>query len=85
MGLVGSINIEPDMVIETEASTGLQAIEQFRKTRPDIILMDIGLPGLNAPAESVTDYPGVHQPARPAGGRQSFRQPALLLPLGGFV
>ncbi len=47
MGLVGSINIEPDMVIETEASTGQQAIEQFRKTRPDIVLMDLKLPGMD--------------------------------------
>jgi DNA-binding NarL/FixJ family response regulator len=47
MGLVGSINIEPDMVIETEASNGQQAIEQFRRTRPDIILMDLKLPGMD--------------------------------------
>lgn len=47
MGLVGSINIEPDMVIETEVSSGQQAIEQFRRTRPDIILMDLKLPGMD--------------------------------------
>jgi DNA-binding NarL/FixJ family response regulator len=47
MGLVGSINIEPDMVVETEASNGQQAIEQFRKNRPDIVLMDLKLPGMD--------------------------------------
>jgi two-component system NarL family response regulator len=47
MGLVGSINIEPDMVIETEVSSGQQAIEQFRRTRPDIILMDLKLPSMD--------------------------------------
>jgi DNA-binding NarL/FixJ family response regulator len=47
MGLVGSINIEPDMVIETEVSSGQQAIERFRRTRPDIILMDLKLPGMD--------------------------------------
>ena len=47
MGLAGSINIEPDMVVETEVSTGLVAIEQFRIHRPDIVLMDLKLPGMD--------------------------------------
>lgn len=47
MGLSGSINIEPDMVIETDVSTGQQAIEQYRKHRPDIVLMDLKLPGMD--------------------------------------
>jgi two-component system, NarL family, response regulator len=46
MGLTGSINLEPDMVVEAESSNGSQAIEQFRKHRPDIVLMDLKLPGL---------------------------------------
>lgn len=47
IGLAGSINIEPDMLVETQVSTGQQAIEQFRKIRPDIVLMDLKLPGLD--------------------------------------
>jgi DNA-binding NarL/FixJ family response regulator len=47
IGLAGSINIEPDMVIEAEASTGLLAVEEFRKHRPDIVLMDLKLPGMD--------------------------------------
>jgi two-component system NarL family response regulator len=47
IGLAGSINIEPDMIVETEASTGPQAIEQFRTHRPDIVLMDLKLPGMD--------------------------------------
>ena len=46
MGLVGSINIEPDMTVEVEASTGQQAIANFRQYRPDIVLMDLKLPGM---------------------------------------
>jgi DNA-binding NarL/FixJ family response regulator len=46
IGLVGSINMEPDMVVEAEASTGPLAIEYFRKHRPDIVLMDLKLPGM---------------------------------------
>jgi DNA-binding NarL/FixJ family response regulator len=46
MGLVVSINLEPDMIVETEASNGLQAIAQFRQHRPDIVVMDLKLPGM---------------------------------------
>jgi len=46
MGLVGSINIEPDMTVEVEASTGQQAVANFRQYRPDIVLMDLKLPGM---------------------------------------
>jgi DNA-binding NarL/FixJ family response regulator len=47
MGLAGSINIEPDMIIETEVSTGMLALEQFRLRQPDIVLMDLRLPGMD--------------------------------------
>ena len=47
MGLVGSLNIEPDMVVEAEASTGRQAIASFRQYHPDIVLMDLKLPGMS--------------------------------------
>jgi two-component system NarL family response regulator len=46
MGLVVSINLQPDMIVEAEASNGPQAITQFRKHRPDIVLMDLKLPGM---------------------------------------
>jgi two-component system NarL family response regulator len=46
MGLTGSINIETDMTVATEASSGQQAITNFRQHRPDIVLMDLKLPGM---------------------------------------
>jgi two-component system, NarL family, response regulator len=45
IGLTGSINLEPDMTVEAEASNGSQAVEDFRKHQPDIVLMDLKLPG----------------------------------------
>ena len=47
MGLVGSLNIEPDMIVATEASTGQQAIDCFRRHHPDIVLMDLKLPDMS--------------------------------------
>jgi len=46
MGLVGSINIEPDIIVEVEASNGQQAIANFRRHHPDIVLMDLKLPDM---------------------------------------
>jgi len=60
MGLAGSINLEPDMVVLAEASSGPQAIEQFRKQRPDIVLMDVKLPGaggIEATAAICKEFP----------------------------
>jgi two-component system NarL family response regulator len=47
MGLSGSINVEPDMMVASEASTGEQAVVTYRKDRPDIVLMDLKLPGMS--------------------------------------
>ena len=38
---------ERDMEFVAEASNGREAIEQFRKHRPDITLMDLQMPGMN--------------------------------------
>ncbi len=60
MGLTGSINLEPDMAVEAEASNGFQAIEGFRKHQPDIVLMDLKLPGtsgIEATAAICKEFP----------------------------
>jgi DNA-binding NarL/FixJ family response regulator len=46
----GSIAIlagQDDFEICAEAATGTEALEQVRKTRPDIVILDIGMPSLN--------------------------------------
>jgi two-component system NarL family response regulator len=47
MGLSGSINVEQDMAVVLEASTGEQAVTAYSKDRPDIVLMDLKLPGIS--------------------------------------
>jgi DNA-binding NarL/FixJ family response regulator len=46
-GLAAVVNAEPDMKLVAEASNGEDAIEKFRIHHPDIVLMDIQMPGLN--------------------------------------
>ena len=38
---------EPGIVVVGEASTGVQAVELARSLRPDVIVMDMAMPGLN--------------------------------------
>ena len=40
MGLTSSLNAEPDLRVVAEADNGLQAIEQFRAHRPDVVILD---------------------------------------------
>jgi DNA-binding NarL/FixJ family response regulator len=45
-GVAALIATQPDMTLIAEASTGREAIEQFRKHRPDVVLMDLQMPEL---------------------------------------
>ena len=40
-GIASLVNAEPDMELVAQASTGREAVEQFRLHRPDITLMDL--------------------------------------------
>src|SRR5262249_28189182 len=46
-GLATIISTEPDMVLVAQASNGVEAIDLFRRHRPDVTLMDLRLPGTN--------------------------------------
>jgi DNA-binding NarL/FixJ family response regulator len=46
-GISGEINAQPDMRVVAEARDGDEALELFRKHRPDVTLMDIRMPKVN--------------------------------------
>jgi len=46
-GISTVINNQPDMTMVGEASNAQEAVEQFRKHRPDVTLMDLRLPGMS--------------------------------------
>ena len=47
LGLASALNLEPNMTVVGEAADGRQAIDAYRKHRPDVVVMDYQLPGLN--------------------------------------
>ena len=46
-GLRSLLEKEPDMEVQAEAENGRHAVELVRKLRPDVVIMDIGMPDLN--------------------------------------
>lgn len=44
IGLISSLNKQPDMVVVAEAEAGLEAIEAYRAHRPDVVILDMRLP-----------------------------------------
>ena len=46
-GIAALVKAETDMKIVAEASDGEEAVQQFRRHRPDVTLMDIQMPNLN--------------------------------------
>jgi len=46
-GIAAMIRSQPDMELAGEARSGQDALEKFRETRPDVVLMDLRLPDMN--------------------------------------
>ena len=46
-GLRALLEKEPDMEIVAEAENGRMAVQMVRKSNPDVVIMDIGMPDLN--------------------------------------
>ena len=46
-GIAALISDQPDLQLVGQASNGLEAIELFRLHRPDVMLMDLQMPGMN--------------------------------------
>ena len=46
-GIAALVASQSDMKLVAEASCGREALEQFRKHRPDLTLMDLEMPEMN--------------------------------------
>src|SRR5262249_34649599 len=62
-GIAAVIHGEADMVIVGEAANGAEAVEMFRKKRPDVALMDLQMPGVNG-IEAIAAIRQEHPQAR---------------------
>jgi DNA-binding NarL/FixJ family response regulator len=58
-GVRGTINREPDLTVCGEAANAMQAVDLFQKLAPDVVLVDITLPGKSG-LELVKDLKAAH-------------------------
>jgi len=62
-GLAGLLAVEPDVEVVGEAGDGAAAVSMARALMPDLVLMDLRMPGVDgaaATAQITDELPGVH-------------------------
>jgi DNA-binding NarL/FixJ family response regulator len=59
-GLRAILSAQPDCTVVAEAVTGREAVEQVRRLKPNLVIMDIGMPelnGLEATRQVLKEFP----------------------------
>jgi two-component system NarL family response regulator len=78
VGVSTIVNMQPDMTVVAEASNGQQAVELFRKHRPDVTLLDLRMPGMGgveAAAAIRAEFPNARMIALTTyGGDEDIRR-----------
>jgi Response regulator containing a CheY-like receiver domain and an HTH DNA-binding domain len=46
-GIAAVLGTQPDMALQAEATEGAEAVELYRRHRPDVVLMDLQMPGMD--------------------------------------
>ena len=64
VGIAAIINARKDMSVVAQAGTGEEAVELYRRYKPDITLMDLRLPGALSGVEAITAIRAIEPRAR---------------------
>ena len=87
-GIAALIGTEPDMSLVAQASSGVEALRQFRATLPDITLMDLqmkGMNGVDAIGAIRTEWPSAKIIVLSTFGGDVMAQRALKAGARGFL
>ena len=87
-GIAAMLANESDMTLVAEASNGLEAVEQFRSSRPDVTLLDVQMPemdGIEAIHAIRTDDPSARIIVLTTYGGDVLAQRALKAGAQGYV
>lgn len=87
-GVRSLIDSQPDMEVVGEATRGEEAVEKARELRPELIIMDITMPGMNgieATRQIKKDYPETNILALTIHDDSEFFFPVLRAGASGYV
>lgn len=87
-GLRALLNLQPDLEVVGEAAEGQEALEKAQKLQPDVILMDISLPGidgLEATAQMKKRHPKAKVLILTMHEDKRYLYPALKAGASGYV
>ena len=88
-GLRGIINLEPDMMVCGEATNASQALDAVQKLNPDLVLVDVTLPGGKSGLELVKDLqairPGLKTLALSMHDESLYAQRMLRAGASGYI
>ena len=88
VGLRTLLEIEPDLRVVGEASTGAEAVELVAKLCPDVVVMDISMPemdGLEATRRVRAAYQRVHVLILTVHAQERYLFPVLKAGASGYV
>ena len=87
-GIVGLLASQPDIEVVAQASSGAEALAAVAETHPDVVLMDIAMPGiggLNATREVRQRFSGVQVVILTIHDREDYLFQALRAGALGYV
>jgi len=87
-GIVGLLDSQPDIEVVGQAGTGREAVASFATISPDVVLMDIAMPGINgltATREMKERRPDVRVLVLTIHDREDYLFQALRAGASGYV
>ncbi len=88
LGICRILDLEPDLEVVAQAPDGEAAVREVRRTRPDVVLMDIRMPvldGLAATRRVLAQQPHVHVVVLTTFDLDEYVYEALRSGAAGFV
>ena len=87
-GIRALLDMQVDIEVVGEAGDGYQAVARVRELQPDIVLMDVGMPGLDGMAATrqiKADYPNTRVLILTQHENKEYVRPALKIGASGYV